>query len=209
MSTFYKLIIIFLLVGIFFILGASLFIDWLIPQSHALERCRQYVKDVRISHTSQFGIMFPYHYGVGQLEQESLCRANVTAFDGGQGIAQFMPKTESWIEELMGEDLDMMNPRDAIRAQAFYMHRIYAKESWSKSLWLCYQIYNGGRTTLYKEYLRAGQLNWEKMKSVCQRKKIKMKWGILDMCSVNYDYSVQVWRKGRQYSISTDGMNYW
>lgn len=209
MNSFYKFILIFLITGLVLIALCFSFINHLVPHIYAMERCKQYVKDVRISHTAQFGLMFPYHYGVGQLEQESLCRANIIAFDGGQGIAQFMPKTEAWIEELMGEDLDMMNPKQAIRAQAFYMHRIYEKESWSKSLWLSYQIYNGGKSTLYKEYLRAGFLDWEKMKANCQRKKIKMKWGTLDMCDVNYDYSVQIWKKGRQYSISTDGMPYW
>ena len=182
----------------------------LISPVYGMDRCKQYVKEVRIAHTIQFGLMYPYWYGVGQLEQESLCRANVTAFDAGQGIAQFMPKTEIWIEELMGEQLDMMNPRDAIRAQAFYMHRIHEKENWTGLLFADYQIYNGGRTNLYKEYLRAGkEVNWEKMKAQCLRRKLKFKWGILDLCDVNYDYSVQVWRKGQQYSTSTDGMAYW
>jgi len=178
--------------------------------AYALDRCKQYVQDVRAAHTIQFGVMYPYWYGVGQLEQESLCRANVTAFDAGQGIAQFMPKTEAWIEELMSEQLDMMNPRDAIRAQAFYMHRIHVKENWHNSLWLDYQIYNGGRKNLYNEYLRAGkELNWEKMKDNCQRRKLQFKWGVLDLCDVNYDYSVQVWRKGNQYKTGMNGFSYW
>jgi hypothetical protein len=177
---------------------------------YSLDRCRQYIQLVRIAHTIQFGLSYPYWYGVGQLEQESLCRANITAFDGGQGIAQFMPKTESWIEELMGEDLDMMNPKQAIRAQAFYMHRIHEKENWTGLLFADYQIYNGGRTNLYKEYLRAGkEVNWEKMKANCQRKKLTFKWGILDFCEVNYDYSVQVYRKGQQYKTGVDGLPFW
>ena len=176
---------------------------------HALDRCKQYVKDVRVAHTVQFGIIYPYWYGVAQLEQESLCRESVIAFDGGQGIAQFMPKTETWIEQLMGEDIDMMNPKQAIRAQAFYIKRIHEKENWTGKLFIDYQIYNGGKTALYKEYQRAGCLDWEKMKANCQRKKLQFKWGILDMCEVNYDYSVQIWKKGQSYRLSTDGMNYW
>jgi hypothetical protein len=177
--------------------------------AHALDRCERLVKDVRVAHTKYFGIQFPVHYGVGQLKTESACRTNVTAFDAGQGVAQFMPKTAQYIQSLIGEALDPYNPRQAIRMQAFYMNRIHRTENWTDRLWISYQIYNGGRGTLYKEFQRAGLMDWDLMKMSCQRKKIQMKWGILDLCEVNYGYSTKVEKYGNLYRRGPDGMRYW
>jgi hypothetical protein len=177
--------------------------------AHALDRCEAHIKDVRVEHTKYFGIQFPYWYGVGQLKQESACRTNVTAFDAGQGVAQFMPKTAQYISSLMGEALDPYNPRQAIRMQAYYMNRIHRLENWTPALWVSYQIYNGGKGTLYKEYQRAEILDWDLMKMCCQRKKIQMKWGVLDLCEVHYDYSTKVERYGAAYRRGADGMRYW
>lgn len=176
---------------------------------NALDRCQSHIQAVRVEHTKYFGIQYPYWYGVGQLKQESACRSDVTAFDAGQGIAQFMPKTSQYIQSLMGEALDPYNPKQAIRMQAFYMNRIHRKENWSDRLWVSYQVYNGGRGTLFKEYQRARILDWELMRLSCQRKKIQMKWGILDLCEVNYDYSKRVERYGNQYRMGKDGYLYW
>jgi hypothetical protein len=177
--------------------------------AQALDRCETLVQMVRVEHIKYFGLQSPYWYGVGQLKQESACRTTVTAFDAGQGIAQFMPKTEQYIESLMGEKLDPYNPKQAIRMQAFYMNRIHTKENWTGRLWVSYQIYNGGKSTLYKEFQRAGTLDWDLMKMSCQRKKIQMKWGILDLCTVNYDYSKKVEKYGNLYRRGTDEMRYW
>ena len=174
-----------------------------------MDRCEQFVRDVRIEHTKYFGIGFPYWYGVGQLKTESACRSGVTAFDAGQGVAQFMPKTAQYIGSLMGETLDPYNPLHAIRMQAFYMHRIHRKENWSDRLWVSYQIYNGGASTLKKEFQRAGILDWERMKMSCQRKKIQMKWGVLDLCEVNYDYSKRIAKYAEAYRRGSDLMRYW
>jgi hypothetical protein len=177
--------------------------------TQALDRCEKLVKDVRVEHIRYFGLQYPYWYGVGQLKQESACRTTVTAFDAGQGVAQFMPKTEQYIESLMGMKLDPYNPKQAIRMQAFYMNRIHTKENWTDKLWISYQIYNGGKGTLYKEFLRAGLVDWDLMKMSCTRKKIQMKWGVLDLCEVNYDYSKKVEKYGNQYRRGADGMRYW
>jgi hypothetical protein len=175
----------------------------------AVDRCQQYLQQVRIEHIKYFGFAFPYWYALGQLKQESACKEKSTAFDQGQGIAQFMPKTEKYIESLMGEQLDPYNPKQAIRMQAFYMDRIHDKENWTDRLWISYQIYNGGASPLKKEYVRAGLLDWDFMKLSCQRKKIQMKWGVLDLCSTNYNYSKQVEKYGNQYRRGADGMRYW
>ena len=187
---------------------AWIFLLWIVA-SHAADRCESLVKDVRVEHTRYFGIQFPYWYGVGQLKQESACRTSVTAFDAGQGVAQFMPKTAQYISSLMGEALDPYNPKQAIRMQAFYMNRIHTKENWSATLWVAYQIYNGGKAMLYREFQRAQVLDWDLMKICCQRKKIQMKWGVLDLCQVNYDYSKKVEKYGNQYRRGADGMEYW
>jgi hypothetical protein len=177
--------------------------------ANALDRCESLKRMVRIEHTKYFGLNYPWWYGVGQLKQESACRTTVTAFDAGQGVAQFMPKTEQYIESLMGEKLDPYNPQHAIRMQAFYMARIHKVENWIDRLWISYQIYNGGAGTLKAESRRAGATNWTLMRQQCQRKKIQMKWGTLDLCAVNYDYSKQVEKYGNLYRIGNDQMRYW
>jgi hypothetical protein len=177
--------------------------------AYPMDRCQQFIQPVRVEHTKYFGLGFPYWYGVAQLKQESCCRARVTAFDAGMGVAQFMPKTSQYIQSLIGEKLDPYKPKQAIRMQAFYMSRIHAKENWSKKLWIDYQIYNGGRGTLYKEYTKAAILDWDKMKSFCQRKKIKMKWGTLDLCEVNYDYSKKIYKYSALYKRGADGFVFW
>lgn len=179
------------------------------PSADALDRCESLKRMVRLEHTKYFGLGYPWHYGIGQLKQESACRTTVTAFDAGQGVAQFMPKTEQYIESLMGEKLDPYNPQQAIRMQAFYMHRIHTKENWTDRLWVSYQIYNGGAGTLAAESRRAGKTEWTSMRKQCQRKKIQMKWGVLDLCAVNYDYSKQVEKYGNTYRIIPDLMRYW
>lgn len=190
------------------LLGVSILLMTVVPVSSA-DRCAMLVQDVRVEHIKQFGLAFPYWYGVGQLKQESACRTTVTAFDAGQGVAQFMPKTAQYVQSLMGEKLDPYNAKQAIRMQAFYMNRIHSKENWSDKLWVSYQIYNGGAGTLRKEYDRAGLLDWDLMRLYCQRKKIQFKWGVLDLCTVNYEYSKQVEKYGNQYRRGSDGMRFW
>jgi hypothetical protein len=177
--------------------------------AHGADRCEAYVKDVRVEHVRNFGFQYPYWYSVGQLKQESACRSTVTAFDAGMGLAQFMPKTSQYIQSLMGEALDPYNPKHAIRMQAFYMNRIHKTENWTDRLWVSYQIYNGGAGTLAAESRRAGSTDWTLMRQQCQRKKIKMKWGVLDLCEVNYDYPVKIKKYGEAYRRGPDGMRYW
>lgn len=198
------------IIGIFVALAVLAVILFLMaPWLHASDRCEMLVQPVRVEHIKVFGLAFPFHYGVGQLKAEAACRTTMTAFDGGQGPAQFMPKTSQYIQSLMGETLNPYNTHDAIRMQAFYMHRIHTKENWTGRLWIAYQIYNGGAGTLQKECVRAGEVNWASMRLQCQRKKIQMKWGVLDLCEVNYDYSRKVEKYGNAYRRGPDGMRYW
>jgi hypothetical protein len=180
-----------------------------LSKAYPLDRCTSLTQDVRVEHTKYFGIQFPWWYGVGQLKTESACRTNITAFDAGMGVAQFMPKTSQYIQSLMGESLDPYNPKQAIRMQAFYMNRIHTTENWTSLLWIDYQIYNGGKSTLYKECQRAGETEWNAMKKQCKRKKIQLKSGILDLCEVNYDYSKKVEKYGNLYRQGEDYVGYW
>lgn len=195
--------------GVLTITTALILILLLAPKVWSIDRCIEYVQDVRVEHIKQFGLKFPYHYGVGQLRVESNCRADITSFDGGMGPAQFMPKTSTYIQGLMGEKLNPRDPEQAVRMQAFYMHRIHKVENWTPALFVSYQIYNGGRSTLYNEWKRAGILDWDLMKMSCQRKKLQFKWGVLDLCSVNYSYSKNIEKYGNTYRRGPDGMRYW
>jgi hypothetical protein len=192
------------------VLLMSFMVIMLTPSAWGADRCEMLVQEVRVQHFKYFGLAFPYWYGVGQLKQESACRTTVTAFDMGMGVAQMMPKTSQYIQSLMGEKLDPYNPKQAIRMQAFYMHRIHTKENWTGMLWSSYQIYNGGAGTLKAEYNRAGKIaDWDLMKLSCQRKKLQFKWGVLDLCEVNYDYSKKVEKYGNLYRRGPDGVGYW
>ena len=180
----------------------------------ALDRCNDYTTDVRIQHYKYFGIGYPYYYGVAQLEKESRCRPSARAFDGGMGIAQFMPRTWTWVKkELKEPNLNPYRPDHALKAQAYYMWRIH-KNNFSncKNLWLTYQAYNGGWKWLKKEYERANNiLDWGRMKSKCKRKVITLKSGSkLDFCEVNYDYSKWIHKHAEQYRTHDDGKwRYW
>lgn len=172
-------------------------------------RCAEYVQDVRTEHFKQFGLNFPYWYGVSQLEVESNCREVITAFDGGQGIAQFMPATTKYVCGLLGESLDPLNHDDAIRLQAFYMHRLHGQNP-TGNLWLSYGFYNSGVGTMQKEAKKAGQWDYELMSKACSRNKILLKNGqVLDLCKVGYDYPKRIFTLGQKYRLGKDGIKFW
>ena len=181
------------------------FVLWIFTNvSFALDRCQDYIPDVRQQHIRYFGLNYPWWYGVGQLKQESGCRDHITAFDLGQGAAQFMPATVKEVNRLMGEKLDPYKRPDAMRMQAFYMSRIH-KQNWNGALWITYQGYNGGFTLLKKERDRAGKTDWSAMKACCKRKILTLKSGKkLDLCDVNYDYAKKVYKYGSYYRRSED-----
>ena len=178
---------------------------------YGLDRCEGLIGDVKTASARYFGPTFPWHYSVGQLRAESNCKSSVTAFDGGMGVAQFMPKTSKYIQSLMGEALDPYNSQHAVKMQAFYLARIHSKENWTKKLFVSYQIYNGGAGNLRAEYNRAGKIvDWDKMRQACKRKVITLKSGaLLDFCTVNYDYPVRIEKYARPYKKIPDSMLFW
>jgi hypothetical protein len=176
----------------------------------AKDRCVQYVPEIRQWSWFYQGSDYPYHYNVGQAQEESRCRADITSFDGGEGLFQFTGSTKSWTRQQMAENLDFYNPHHAIKAGAWYMSRLH-KQNWDGALWLDYQAFNGGWTLLKKERDRAGVTNHELMSIVCKRKVITLKsGGLLDFCVVNYSYSEKIYRNSNKYRMMGDGKwQYW
>lgn len=96
-----------------------------------------------------YGLDAPVPMFLAQVHQESSGRDQVTAFDGGAGLAQFMPATSREIVRLYPElgVPDPYNARWAIRAQTRYMQWLYRRvqgfdscEQWAAAL----KAYNAG-----------------------------------------------------------------
>jgi hypothetical protein len=180
--------------------------DHIVDSGHVVstDRCNEYIPTVRQQHWKYFGLEYPYWYGVSQLQVESGCRPDITSFDEGQGIAQFMRNTEEGVERDLGEELNMYNPDQAIRAQAFYMHQLH-QQNWTGKLWLTYCFYNSGYGTMRKEYLRAGSSDYAKMKNNCRRNVIVLSSGTtLDLCEVGYSYPIKIDKKAIPYRLFDD-----
>jgi len=174
----------------------------------AVDRCMQFVHDIRRANSYYWGLKFPYWYAVGQAQQESSCRSNIASFDGGRGLMQFMPATERYCEQYLGP-LDMKNSFHAIKANAWYMKQIH-KNNQDGALWLTYMFYNGGISICMKEAQRAGVIDFDLMRLYCKRKKIKLQSGqILDLCDVAYQYPQRVFRYGLKYKTLRDRMVFW
>ncbi len=97
-----------------------------------------------------------------QLHQESGFRADARSPVGAQGIAQFMPKTATWIATVFPKDLaafDPWNAQQAILAAALYDRwlldrvAVYAGGTMSEcSRWaFTFRAYNGGEKALNRE----------------------------------------------------------
>lgn len=178
----------------------------------SIQRCQSYVQDVRRAHWSQFGVDYPYQYGVGQLVQESGCR-NVLSYDGvgSQGLAQI---TWRWHKQTLQKrgirSLDAIP--DQLKAQAILMRQMWVPKY---GLWVTYQAYNGGGLVL-KEIKRAGSENWVKAKTNCKRGQSCFtypsgKKECVSNCEINYDYSVKIYKYGGQYGgVKESGQyRYW
>lgn len=147
----------------------------------------------------------PYHYFMGQIEQESRCNEKVTAFDGGMGLGQFMPTTATWIHEKEHSLREISakptpyDPRWNIRALILYDRYLY--DSGTCSGWyFAFRSYNGGAGNLNKEIRRAGSCDTALIEKQCSRKKIKLKGGsMLDLCKVNIEYPYLIFEKGEKY----------
>ena len=178
----------------------------------ALERCALLTQKVRVAHFKEFGISFPYQYGIAQLEQESACRASISNDGAGsQGVAQITYRL--WKKILDQEGItEIASVQGCLRAQAAIMRYLHEP---GRPLWITYQRYNGGDWVL-KEIKKAGVQDWTKAKAQCTRgnSHFKLKNGTVQTrnnCDINYEYSQKIYKLGGQYGAIQDNsqFRYW
>lgn len=174
----------------------------------SIQRCQSYVQDVRRAHWSQFGVDFPYQYGVGQLVQESGCR-NILSLDGvgSEGLPQITYRI--WQKPLSDHDIKSIRAiPDQIKAQAIIMKVVYLPKF---GLWVTYQKYNGGGLVV-KEIGRAGIEDWEKAKEQCRRGQSCFTYkGVKTCrsnCDINYEYSQNIFKYGKKYETVSQNNRY-
>lgn len=95
-----------------------------------------------------------------QVKAESLFRADATASDGGQGLAQFMPATWAWVQAQgwVQHDASPYDPVQAIRAQHAYMLWLEARvEGLNPAL----GAYNAGLGSVRKAQMVASRIGME------------------------------------------------
>lgn len=177
--------------------------------AEASDRCATFSQDVRRAHFAQFGLDFPWWYGVAQLKKESGCR-DVVSRDGvgSEGPAQI---TWRWHKERLERAgiVEIRTRSNHLRAQALLMH-----DAWRQSpqkLWVAYQIYNGGGLVL-REISRAGEVDHAKAREHCRRRDITFNNGqVINACDINYGYSVTLHRYAETYRTGNDSerFRYW
>ena len=182
----------------FLMLSAYLFAD----------RCSGYAQQVRTAHYSQFGVDYPYQYGIAQLVQESGCR-NIISLDGvgSEGLPQITYRV--WKKPLSQNGIaEIKSIRNQLRAQAVIMKSVYQPKY---GLWVSYQVYNGGGLVL-KEIKRAGVAKWYNAKQECKRGQSCFTYkGIKTCrsnCDINYEYSQNIFKYGRKYASNTQSSYY-
>lgn len=178
-----------------------------------IARCNQYTQEVRRAHWSQFGVDYPYQYGVGQLVQESGCR-NIISFDGvgSEGLPQITYRV--WQQPLKAKGVTGITAiGDQLKAQAIIMKSCHDGNQYKK-LWITYQVYNGGGL-VKKEIKRAGIVDWEKAKASCKRGQSCFTYrGVKTCrsnCDINYEYSQNIFKYGGKYGniIKSSQYRYW
>ena len=174
----------------------------------SIKRCELYKTSERVSHEAVFGLDFPWYYGMGQIQQESLCR-NVLSNDGvgSQGIAQITMSV--WGSFLAKKGIHgLKTTQNQTRSQAEIMKTQF-DQSVNKKLWIAYQIYNGGGL-VNKEIKTASKvygtpitlITHDQAKIFCKRKIIKFNNGqTISACEINYDYSTKVYNYGNKYNL--------
>ncbi len=96
---------------------------WLLSKcSYGADLCQQYRPTLVREAQAVYGLRAPIPMFAGQMRQESSCRADVTAWDNGRGLAQFMDGTTKQITQSYPDlgPADPYNPKWAIRALVRY-----------------------------------------------------------------------------------------
>lgn len=95
----------------------------------AADLCHQYRPTLVREAQAVYGLNAPIPMMAGQMRQESSCRADVTAWDNGRGLAQFMDGTMAQVTRSFPElgPPDPYNPKWAIRALVRYDGWIHAR----------------------------------------------------------------------------------
>lgn len=170
-----------------------------------ISRCKKYVPTIIRESHYKLGMDAPYWNFAGQIQQESRCNEGITAFDGGEGLGQFMPATA---QDLQDHNADLKslgalpmpyNPQWAIRALIIYDKNCYDKAS-CKDWYFAFRAYNGGYGTLNKEIARSKSCVPSIVEKFCKRKVVVVKVGeTLDLCKVNTSYPVIIFENSLNY----------
>ncbi len=147
----------------------------------------------------------PWHLFLGQIEQESRCDESAAAFDGGQGLGQFMPATADWIHERepalkkIWRKASPYDPKWNVRAMILYDKRLYDAGT-CKGWYFAFRAYNGGAGNLEREIARAGSCDTSAVEEQCSRRVITLRSGnVLDLCKVNIEYPRLIFKKAEKY----------
>lgn len=180
----------------------------------SLDRCRDYSDGVRESHWKVFGTAFPWHYAVGQLQQESGCR-NIMSNDGvgSQGLPQITWSV--WSKPLIAARIpDLKTTPNQLDAQA-----VINKAMWDHAvklghplLWVALQEYNGGGA-VYKEITAANSDDHELAKLCCRRKDVVFNQGRVNesrrsACDINYEYPGRIAKYADRYRVGPDSKHF-
>jgi len=193
---------------LFFVVCLLVLLSSVLPRDcdgQTVNRCLKYRALVIRETRYHIGMGAPWHLFLGQIEQESRCDESATAFDGGQGLGQFMPATADWIHQqepalkkIWRKPLPY-DPRWNVRAMILYDKRLYETGT-CPGWYFAFRAYNGGAGNLNKEITRAGSCSIALVEEQCARKKITLKNGhVLDLCTVNCEYPRLIFTKGEKY----------
>ena len=131
-----------------FVLGIVLLFGFALG-ALAQDRCEQYRRMLTREAQAVFGMGAPIPALMGQIRQESSCRADVTAWDNGRGLAQFMDATSEHVSRVFPElgAPNPYNPQWAIRAMVRYDDWLYDRGKGSSEChrWgATFKSYNAG-----------------------------------------------------------------
>jgi len=184
----------------------------------------RYGKDTKRYLTREFGIDFPWWYGVAVYKTESNCvwRRSLDGH-GSIGIAQITPKW--WDKELIQKGFAgyKTDSSQYIQAFSYILKSVYDSVTeicrtrfQTKKLWITFQGYNRSIGKLNREVKQAGVCVYEVWRYYCKEVDVCV-WKNVDGsckqwcngCDINGSYSVKIYKSGtqlrREVSVDNDG----